>query len=222
MKIRKSFLFLLVIVFSVFSLSFTVLAKVKINKKSATISVGSTVQLQVTGAKGKVKWSSSNKKVASVSDQGFVTGKESGRTTIKAKLGKKTYQCKMTVKKGKALNSVTLPDEVYNAVKGRWYTQTTQQVGSDAKFTRTKLIKYERGSHKVISECNLISVEKLYNGFYGFYKNQYKLTYNGFPYNFFYISVENVPLGDKFHYFEDHKDGQVHPSGMATLIPKVG
>ena len=72
--------------------------KPKLNKKSATIYVGKTVKLKVKGNRKKVKWSSSNKKVATVSSKGKVKGKKAGKATITAKVGNKKLKCKITVK----------------------------------------------------------------------------------------------------------------------------
>lgn len=69
----------------------------KLNKKTATIYVGKTIKLKVTNAK-KVKWSSTKKSVATVNNKGKVTAKKAGKCTIKAKVGKNTYKCKITVK----------------------------------------------------------------------------------------------------------------------------
>ena len=46
----------------------------------------------------KVKWSSKNRRIATVSSKGKVIAKAPGRTQIIAKVGKKTYTCKVTVK----------------------------------------------------------------------------------------------------------------------------
>lgn len=70
----------------------------KLNKKSATITVGQTVKLKVKGTKKKVKWSSTNKAVCTVNKSGLVKGKKAGSTVIKAKVKKKTLKCKVTVK----------------------------------------------------------------------------------------------------------------------------
>ena len=72
--------------------------KPKLNKKSATIYVGKTVKLKVKGNRKKVKWSSSNKKVAAVSSKGKVKGKKAGKATITAKVGNKKLKCKIIVK----------------------------------------------------------------------------------------------------------------------------
>lgn len=73
--------------------------KVKLNKTKATIYVGKTVTLKLKNNKNKIKWSSSNKKVATVTSKGKVKGKKAGKATITAKVGKKKYKCKVTVKK---------------------------------------------------------------------------------------------------------------------------
>lgn len=74
-------------------------AKVKLNRKKVTITVGKSVTLKVKNTKKKVKWSTSNKKVATVNKKGKVTGKKAGKATITAKVGKQKYKCKVTVKK---------------------------------------------------------------------------------------------------------------------------
>jgi len=74
-------------------------ATVKLNKTKATLYIGKTTTLKVKGTSEKVTWTSSNKKVATVSSKGKVTGKKTGTATITAKVGKKSYKCKVTVKK---------------------------------------------------------------------------------------------------------------------------
>lgn len=72
-------------------------ATVKLNKTSATINVGKSVQLKMKGTKSKVTWKSANTKIAKVSSTGKVTGIGVGHTTITAKVGKKNYKCTVTV-----------------------------------------------------------------------------------------------------------------------------
>ena len=55
----------------------------KLAKSSATIKKGKTVTIKATTTpKGTVKYTSSNKKVATVSTKGVVTGKKKGTATI--------------------------------------------------------------------------------------------------------------------------------------------
>ena len=75
----------------------TTYAKVKINQSDVTIVKGQSIQLRLLGTKEKAVWSSSNKKVATVSSKGKVTGKKNGMTIIKASISHKTYRCKVCV-----------------------------------------------------------------------------------------------------------------------------
>lgn len=83
--------------------------KIKLNKKKATIRVNKTLKLKLKNAKAKkVKWSSSNKKVATVSKKGKVKARKKGKATITAKYKGKKYKCKITVKKAKKDNNVII------------------------------------------------------------------------------------------------------------------
>jgi uncharacterized protein YjdB/uncharacterized protein YfaP (DUF2135 family) len=72
-------------------------SKIKLNKKKLSLYVKNKATLKLKGTKKKVKWSSSNKKVATVSKKGVVTAKKKGKATITAKVGKKKYKCQVTV-----------------------------------------------------------------------------------------------------------------------------
>ncbi len=71
------------------------LTKATLTKKKGA---NHSVTLKMQWAKGKVKWSSSNKKVATVNSKGKVVAKKKGTAKISAKVGGKTYRCKVTVK----------------------------------------------------------------------------------------------------------------------------
>lgn len=77
-------------------------AEPALNMSKATLTkkkgASHTVQLKMQWVKGTVKWSSSNKKVATVDAKGKVTAKKKGTAKISAKVGGKTYKCKITVK----------------------------------------------------------------------------------------------------------------------------
>lgn len=72
--------------------------KPKLNKKKATINVGKCCKLKLKYEKKKVRWRSSNKKVANVTSSGCVWGKKQGKAKITARSGGKKYSCVVTVK----------------------------------------------------------------------------------------------------------------------------
>ena len=70
-----------------------------LNVRELTLRVGDSYTLKVKGAgKKKVSWKSSKKKVAAVSKKGVVKAKKTGSAKITAKVGKKKYTCKVTVR----------------------------------------------------------------------------------------------------------------------------
>lgn len=73
-------------------------AKIRISSTKKTLYIGDVITLVITGNKSQVKWSSSNKKVADVTNWGTVTALKAGKATIKAKVDKKTLKCKIIVK----------------------------------------------------------------------------------------------------------------------------
>jgi hypothetical protein len=79
--------------------------KARLNKTKATLFVGDTIKLKVKNVKGKVKWKSSNEKVAKVSKKGAVKAIKSGKATITAKVGNKKFKCKVKVKNKKPITS---------------------------------------------------------------------------------------------------------------------
>ncbi|MCI9063765.1 MAG: Ig domain-containing protein [Clostridia bacterium] len=94
-----SILFVAPVVFPEIQNSYVVeAANIKINKTKKTLRVGDAYNLKVSKTNKKVKWSTSNKKVATVSSKGRVTAKKKGTATITAKVGNKKYKCKITVK----------------------------------------------------------------------------------------------------------------------------
>lgn len=68
-----------------------------LNKTTANIPCNATCNLKVRKTKGKVTWSSKNPKIASVDENGVVTGKKAGSTIIYAKVYGKRLKCKIRV-----------------------------------------------------------------------------------------------------------------------------
>lgn len=101
---------------------------VKLNNGTVTLTIGKTVTLKATvlpqNANNKaVSWTSSNKKVATVSSAGVVKAVGVGTTTItvKAKDGsQKKASCKVTVKQ--AISSIDLNQTSVTMIKGKTIT----------------------------------------------------------------------------------------------------
>lgn len=73
---------------------------IKLNKSTASVYVGKTIKLKatVTGKSKKVKWSSSNKSIATVNSKGKVKGVKAGKVKITAEANGVKATCVVTVK----------------------------------------------------------------------------------------------------------------------------
>ena len=69
-----------------------------LNKKSLTLYRGGTFRLAVQYPTSKVKWSSSNKSVATVNSTGTVVAKKNGKATITAAMRGRKLRCSVVVK----------------------------------------------------------------------------------------------------------------------------
>ena len=92
--------------------------KPSLSRKTVTIRKGNTKTIKVRNAKKRVKWKSTNKKVAVVKktkgkkhQKAIIKAKRKGTCYIKAKIGKKTLKCKVTVKKKKVTVEPAFPIE---------------------------------------------------------------------------------------------------------------
>lgn len=125
--IKKSMAGILAVLLFVTVLAFpiqTQAAALKMNRNSMTMRAGDSKTLKVkTFLKGKIRWSSSNKKVASVSNKGKVKAKKAGTAVITAKIKSQKVQCKVTVKKSGGLkedakkNAKTYQKQIKDIVK---------------------------------------------------------------------------------------------------------
>ena len=94
-------------------------AKIKLNKKKVTLTVGKSVKLKLKGTGKKAKWSSSNESVAMVSSTGKVMAVSVGKAKITAKIKKKKYSCRVTVK-----GKTTEPEEFWPVTQTKTPTVT--------------------------------------------------------------------------------------------------
>lgn len=88
--------------------------KVTLNKTKVSLENEQKYTLKLKGVKNsKVKWSSSNKKVAAVK-KGVVSAKKAGKCVVTAKYAKKKYKCTIRVVKSKE-DDVNTKDTGYSA-----------------------------------------------------------------------------------------------------------
>ena len=129
--------------------------KLTLNKKSATLYQGadkaySSIKLKATvkpKKSAKVKFTTSNKKIATVSSNGVVKAKKAGKVTITAKAGSKKAVCKVTVKKvSKKVKKVTVKKSKVTVYVGK--TSKISATVTPAKAT-IKKVKYTTSNKKV-------------------------------------------------------------------------
>ena len=142
-KIGKNLLFAIAMVFTLVMVAPEVApittattveaASVKLNYSKLTLYKGQKKQLKLKGTKKKAKWSSNKKSVVSVDKKGKITAKKKGSAIITAKVGKKRYKCKVTVKV-KTVNNV---DSNFSKLKSYIlkYGQTNSKGNKFIKYT---------------------------------------------------------------------------------------
>lgn len=81
-----------------FTCTVIVTAKASLSDTNVSLKSGATKTLKVKNSSGKVTWTSSNAKIASVDKKGKVTAKKKGKVTITAKVSGQTLKCVVKVK----------------------------------------------------------------------------------------------------------------------------
>lgn len=107
--------------------------KVALSSRKTSVTVGGSKTISLRNAKGKVKWSVAKKSVASIKANGAsvkVKGKKAGTTTITAKVGKKSYKCKLTVKNAPKISKSSISLE-----KGKSYDLSVTGTASAPKWS---------------------------------------------------------------------------------------
>lgn len=104
---------------------------------SASVYKGSYYGIQYSNtSKTKVKWTSSNSKVASVDNEGILYGKANGSTTVKASVGSNTVACNVNVR---ANNSVNISNKKYNITSGKSVYLTSSTSGTSWSSSDTSV-----------------------------------------------------------------------------------
>ena len=125
--------------------------KVSLSSRKTSVAVGRSKTISLRNASGKVKWiiSKKSKRVASIKVNGAsvkITGKKAGTVTITAKVGKKSYKCKLTVK-----NAPKISKSSIRLTKGSSYGLTVSGTSSSPKWST---------SNKKVASIKKISARK--------------------------------------------------------------
>lgn len=175
-----------------------VIKKPKLNKTSIYTYNSNTTKLTVSGGTGKIKWSTSNKNIATVSSSGMVTAKKYGTCTITAVRNNVAMKCKVEV----------------SAYYSDFGFQNVYDFGA---ITGAKLIKTEDGEYDGSYYCDFTykvdtsKKETLIND----YEN--KIMEKGFVFS----SQEEYYYGttDYYHYYYDNSGEQ---SSVMVAITDYG
>lgn len=139
----------------------------KNSKKTKTIRVHQTKYLKIkqVGKAKKIQWKSSNKKVATVSKNGLLTGLKKGKITITAKVKKSEYQIKIKVKKslkikGEKVNGSQLKQGIFLT---DYYTPNENTLVSPVSVNMVLGMIANGSKGKVVcdSTCGTIPNEKI-------------------------------------------------------------
>lgn len=152
MRKGKKILSILLVMVLLFSALPVQAANVRLNKTSVSIVAGKSVKLKVRGTGKKVKWSTSSKAIATVSSSGKVTGKKPGKATIRARIGKKTLKCKITVRAGLNYKKITIAkgdtiNLVLKGAKAKSFKSSNRKVATVSKTG--KITARKKGKTKI-------------------------------------------------------------------------
>lgn len=121
-----------------------------LNKSKITLSVGKSYQLKVKYNKKKVKWSTSNKKIAKVNKKGKITAIKKGSCKIYAKFSGKKLICKVKIKKASSTSSSTSENRNTNSAN----TKATESSQNQTKTTESSTKKNTSTTEKKTTEAD--------------------------------------------------------------------
>ena len=118
--------------------------KASLNVSSVKLGAGEKFSLKAENATGKVAYSTSNKKVATVTSAGKITAKKKGKATITATLADGTkLTCKVTVKN--APKKISLNKKKVSLKKGKTFTVKAKLPSNTASYK----LNYKSSNKKV-------------------------------------------------------------------------
>ena len=118
----------------------------KLNKSSISLSAGKRYTLKLNGNTQKISWSSSNRKAATVSAKGKITAKSKGNTTVTAKVGRRTYKCRVKVTPGLNKTAVVLAKNDYtnltlDGAKAKSFRSSNTKIAKVSKDGKVTAVK---------------------------------------------------------------------------------
>ena len=182
-------------------------SKIKLNKTSAFVVKGKSIQLRVKGTKAKVKWFSKSKKIAVVNRYGKVKGKSVGTVYIIAKVKGKKLKCFVRVGDKRMANARKLRSYILKKGKkseGGWKS-IRLWYGSDdgddeSSFSKESIISAKKGTN---------TMKFFYEDF--FHDNAMKVT-TTVTYKFNYTRYKNpvkvLYVDDDYGYDDEGFDAQ--------------
>ena len=141
-----------------------VTVKASLNKTNVELLPGEKINLKVNGTSKKIKWTSSNNKIASVSSKGIVKAKKAGNVTISAKYGNKQLKCKIKVVKKRNALKISFTNSGIQANSGSTETRLGLIIKKDnitvkgtISTTALKSFRYtlKNGSNKEIASGDI-------------------------------------------------------------------
>ncbi len=193
-------------------------ASVKLNYSKLTLYKGQKKQLKLKGTKKKAKWSSNRKTVVSVDKKGKITAKKKGTAVITAKVGKKKYKCKVTVKVKAAVKKII---EVRSIdLNKKDITLTVGQTQKlTAKFTpanaTNKSVRWSSDAPKVATVDSNGNVKAVSEGIAGIWVN--KSDNYGFGVDYCLVTVKKAPdiIAENFELLKSYilNNGMTNSSG---------
>ncbi len=169
MKKYLSLLLTLALIFSLAGPAQTVsAATIKLDKTKASLSVNDTITLKLSGTSKSPKWSTSNKKIATVNSKGTVKAIKEGNANITAILNGKKYVCKVNIKKESGVSTLediikVLKDK--NLLEGEETEMFAEMIGAEKGISYLNVEIYEfnktTDAYKKILKTNQIRLEDL-------------------------------------------------------------
>ena len=182
-------------------------SKIKLSTKSVSLNGGASKTIKIKGTKKKVKWSVvrgkkniklKNKKKTSVK----IVGVKRGTAKVQAKLGKKKYICRVTVRKTTPAKTITITtadtqtaEVVHNALN------TGKAVNLKVKGSKSSASKLMKQLSSKVGEYNKFDVVPQYDG--GFNPN-------------YTSSVESADSGYRIFQFDSY-DSQLYKYGLLLV-----